>query len=463
MFRLKQEDKAFFRHTMAIALPIIIQNGITNLVSLLDNIMVGQVGTLQMSGVSIANRFLFVFNLTLFGAVSGAGIFTAQFHGSDDHKGVRDTFRYKLVICMAIAVLGIGVFLGFGSQLMDLFLKGEGSPEDAARIREYGMQYLHIMLIGMIPFGIANAYAGTLRETGESVVPMAAGIAAMLTNCALNYVLIFGKLGAPVMGVNGAAVATVISRFVELGVVAVWAHTHTARCRFLAGAYRSMRIPGALLGQIIRKGTPLLVNEMLWAAGMATLDQCYSTCGLHVVPALNISSTIYSLASVVFLSMGNTVGIIMGQLQGANRPVPELREKNRKLVLLSVESCLVFGVLLAGLSGVFPRLYNVEEDIRALATGMICVGAALMPVNAYANAAYFTLRSGGKTGVTFLFDSCFVCLVSVPVAYCLSRFTNLSILPLYLICQALDIFKCVVGFFMLRSGMWIQNLTKLDL
>lgn len=462
MFRLTNDDRAFYRRTLAIALPIVIQNGISNLVSLLDNLMVGQVGTLEMSGVSIANRFIFVFNLTLFGAVSGAGIFTAQFHGSEDHKGVRETFRYKLMICTALVLVGMLVILGFSGPLMNLFLTGEGDPADAALIRENGMEYLSIMLIGLLPFGLSTAYSGTLRETGESVVPMAAGIAAMLTNCVLNYVLIFGKFGAPVLGVNGAAIATVVSRFVELSVVAIWAHTHTDRCKFLPGTYRSFRIPKKLLGQIVRKGTPLLVNELMWSIGVATLDQCYSTCGLHVVPALNISSTIYSLTSVVFMSMGNTVGILMGQLQGAGLSTGELKSKNRKLISVAVGSCLIFGGILAAVSGAFPKLYNVEDDVRKLASGMILVSAVLMPAHAYANAAYFTLRSGGKTIVTFLFDSCYICLVSVPVAFCLSRFTSLSILPLYIICQSVELMKCVVGYFMLHSGMWIQNLTKLE-
>ena len=217
-------DRAFYRRVMVVVLPIIIQNAITNFVSLLDNIMVGQVGTLQMSGVSIVNQLLFVFNLCIFGAASGAGIFTAQFFGSKDIQGVRYTFRFKLISCLLLTVVGCGVFLLAGDFLIGLYLQGEGDPADAAAALECGRRYLKVMLVGLLPFALSNAYSSTLRETGQTVVPMAAGVTAVFVNLFFNYILIFGKLGAPALGVEGAAWATVISRFVELGVVVTYTH-----------------------------------------------------------------------------------------------------------------------------------------------------------------------------------------------------------------------------------------------
>ena len=453
-------DRALYRRFFAVAIPIIIQNGITNFVSLLDNIMVGQVGTLPMSGVSIVNQLIFVFNLCIFGASSGAGIFTAQFHGSADHEGIRHTFRFKLLVCSALTILGGALFIVAGSPLIGLYLTGEGSPADAAATLEYGLDYLGVMLWGLLPFAINNAYASTLRETGESVVPMVGGIVAVLVNLTLNYVLIFGHFGAPALGVRGAAIATVISRYAELLVVAGWTHLHSGRCPFIRGAYRGMYIPARLLKAIVIKGMPLLLNEFLWASGMAIMNQCYSTCGLDVVPAMNISSTLYNLSSVVYLSTGNAVGILMGQMLGSCTPEPELRDANRKLITISVLSGLVFGVLMAVCSGLFPQLYNTTDSVRQLAAGLICVSACMMPFNSYTNGTYFTLRSGGQTMVTFLFDSCFVWVICVPLAFCLSRFTAMSILPLYIICQSTDLLKCVIGGWMLKQGRWIQNLTQ---
>ena len=449
-------DRAFYRRVFGIAIPIIIQNGITNFVSLLDNIMVGQVGTVPMSGVSIVNGLIFVFNLCIFGASSGAGIFTAQFHGSRNNEGIRHTFRFKIIACLLISALGLVIFTFGGNALIGLYLTGDGDAATAAGALEYGLKYLSVMVWGFFPFALANAYSSTLRETGETFVPMVAGIIAVLVNLCLNYVLIFGHFGAPAMGVEGAALATTISRYVELIIVAAWAHRKKA---FMAGVYHSLYIPGRLLRDIIVKGMPLLINEFLWASGMAILNQCYSTCGLDVVPANNISSTLYNLGSVVFLSMGNAVGIIMGQMLGARASEEEVRDSNRKLLVVSVLSGVFFGGLMASVSGLFPQIYNTTQEVRSLATILICINAMAMPFNSYTNATYFTLRSGGQTLVTFLFDSCFVWCVCVPLAFCLTRFVGITIIPLFAICQSLDLIKCCLGYIMIRQGKWIQNLT----
>ena len=459
MFQRYIGDRAFYRRCLGVAVPIMVQSGITNFVNLLDNIMVGQVGTVPMSGVSIVNLLLFVFNLCIFGASSGAGIFTAQFYGSKDDEGIRYTFRFKFYTCVLLTALGTFLFLTFGSRLIGLYLTGEGDAATAAGAMDYGLKYLHVMIWGFLPFALTNTYSSTLRETGETVVPMVGGITAVLVNLGLNYVLIFGHFGAPAMGVEGAALATVISRFVELAIVAGWTHVHTQRNTYITGVYRSFRIPVRLLKFIFIKGMPLLVNEFLWSSGMAVLNQCYSTCGLDVVPAMNISSTLFNLGSVVFMSMGNTVGILMGQMLGSGAGSGEVRDTNRKLITLSVASGLVFGALVAAVSGLFPRIYNTTAEVRHLAAQLICISACMMPFNAYTHATYFTLRSGGQTFVTFLFDSCFVWVVCVPLAFCLSRFASLPILPLYAICQCTDLIKCAIGVFMLKQGKWIQNLT----
>ena len=459
MLRKYIGDRAFYRRVVAVAVPILIQNGITNFVSLLDNIMVGQVGTVQMSGVSIVNQLLFVFNLCAFGATSGAGIFTAQFHGSQNIDGVRHTFRFKILSGILLSAFGIGIFLLFGDPFIQIYLKGEGDPADAAQMLHYGKEYLQVMLWGLPAFALSMAYASTLRESGETVVPMISSVTAVFTNLALNYVFIFGKLGFQPMGVQGAAITTVISRYLDLSIVATWTHLHSGKMPFIQGAYRSFRIPRALFWNIIRKGIPLMVNEALWSIGTVVMNQCYSTRGLNVVPALNISSTIYNLSGVAFMAIGNAVGIIIGQMLGAGESEERVRSEDRKLIFTSVAVCLVFASVTAAISGLFPKLYNTTEDVRTLATQLICISSLFMPFNAYTHATYFTLRSGGQALVTFLFDSCFVWVVCVPLALILSNFTAISILWLYVLCQATDLIKCVIGTYMLKKGKWIQNLT----
>ena len=454
-------DRRFYKTALAVAMPIMIQNGITNFVGMLDNIMVGRVGTVEMTGVSIANTLLFVFNLAIFGAVSGAGIFGAQFFGKGDMEGVRHAFRFKLLECAAILVMGGFVFLVFGKSLLSLYLRGEGEQAHIEESLRFGRSYLRIMLLGLPAFALAQCYAGTLRETGQTVPPMTAGLIAVGVNFVCNWLLIFGRLGLPRLGSDGAAIATVISRYVEAGIVILWSHTHHEKTPFLKGAWSSLRIPARLAGQIARRGAPLILNETLWALGQALLLQCYSIRSYDVVSATNIAFTLGNVCNVAFMAMGASIGILVGQLLGAGR-TEEARDTDRKLIVFTELSCLLFGGLMAALSGIFPQIYKTEPQIRELASKFILINAALMPVHAYANAAYFTLRSGGKTFVTFLFDSVFSCVVVAPVAYVLSRFTALPIVWLFLCCQSLEMFKCLVGYSMIRSGVWIQNIVKED-
>ena len=277
----------------------------------------------------------------------------------------------------------------------------------------------------------------------------------MLVNLAGNYILIFGRFGAPPLGVVGAAAATVISRYVELAILVIWTHSHGKAHPFIVGALRSFRIPAKLTRDITVKGMPLLINEFLWSTGMAFLSQCYSTRGLEVVAAFNIATTISQVSNVVFLSLGNAVGILMGQMLGAGIPEEQIRRDNRQMIRLCVA---VVGAVTMALSGVFANLYKTSESVRAIAVGLICLTAVMMPVNSYNNAMYFTLRSGGQTFITFVFDSGFSWCICVPVAFCLSRFTQIPILPLYGICVGLDVFKIFIGKYLLDKGVWIRRI-----
>lgn len=450
-------DKAFYKMVLMVAIPIVVQNGITNFVGLLDNIMVGRVGTEQMSGVAIVNQLLMIYNLSIFGAISGAGIFGAQFFGCKDHKGVRYIFRFKAYACLLITLIGMGILYCWGEELIRLYLHDEGSGQSLEAALTYGKQYLVVMLFGLLPFGVEQVYTSTLRECGETVVPMKAGIAAVLINCVLNFVLIFGYFGFPEMGVVGAAVATCIARYVQAAIVVIWTHKHAASMPFIQDAYVSPCIPLDLTKRVILKGFPLMVNEILWSAGMAMLMQCYSVRGLDTVAAINISSTISNLFNVVFIALGSAISIIVGQLLGAGK-MKEAKETDTKLIAFSVISCVVMGCLLILFAPLFPRFYNTSEEVKALAASFMRVAAICMPLHGFTNASYFTIRSGGKTFITFLFDSVFVWGINIPTAYYLSRYTSMDIVPLYFVCQFVDIIKCIIGFILIKKGIWLNNL-----
>ncbi len=452
-------DKKFYRTLIALALPIMIQNGITNFVNMLDNIMIGRIGTAEMTGVAISNQLIFVFNLCIFGAVSGAGIFCAQFYGNGDHNGVRQVFRYKLIFSVLLAVLGIGVFLAGGDSLIALYLRGEGDPASAAASLRHAGEYIRIMLIGMIPYAIAQCYSSTLREIGKPMLPMVAGVIAVLVNLIGNYILIFGKFGAPALGVQGAAIATVISRFVEMGIVIIWTRLKAKENPFIIGVYRSLYVPWSLVKRVTAKGLPLMLNEGLWSAGIAMLNQGYSERGLDVVAANNISQTFWNVFSIAFMAVGVAVGIILGQLLGAGKE-QEAQEQSYKLIASSVMISGVVAVLFGIFAEWIPLAYNTTPEIRNMATRLMQIGALAMPIDAFAHATYFTMRSGGKTLVTFLFDSAFVWAVNVPTVLILTRCTDLSVLWIFAIIQFSALIKCFVGFILVKKGVWIKNIIK---
>lgn len=450
-------DKAFYKMVLAITVPIMVQNGITNFVGLLDNIMIGRIGTEPMSGVAIVNQLFFVYHLCLFGGVSGAGIFTAQYFGQKNHEGVRQTVRFKLWIVVFITLLTTILLLTAGTDLIGLYLQGEGTADSAAATLYCGKQYLYIMLFELPPFMMVQVYSSTLRECGQTVLPMKAGVVAVFVNLILNYILIYGKLGAPALGVQGAALATVISRYVEAAIVLIHTHRHRDLNPFVEGLYTTLKVPVDLARKIVIKGMPLLLNEALWASGMAVLTQCYSVRGLNVIAAQNISNTINNVFNIVFIALGDSVAIIVGQLLGAGK-MEEARDTDTKLITFSILSCCLVAAIMAFLSPMFPMLYNTGEDVRRLAKYFIIISALFMPQNAFLHTSYFTLRSGGKTIVTFLFDSVFIWCVSVTIAFTLSRFTTLHVLAVYTLVQMGDIIKCIIGFILVKKGVWMQNI-----
>ncbi len=450
-------DRQFYKRVLALALPIMVQNGITNFVNMLDNIMVGRIGTNEMTGVAVANQLIFVFNLLIFGAVSGAGIFGAQYFGSGDTKGVRHVFRFKIIFCTLLTLISIALFSLAGEPLINLYLQGEGNPEDAVASLMFAKEYLGIMLIGLIPYTLVQCYSSTLRETDQTVLPMIAGISAVLVNLFLNYVLIFGHFGAPALGAAGAAIATVISRFAELIITVIYTRVRSDKNPFIIGAFRSLYVPKALIHGILIKGMPLMLNEALWSMGIATLNQCYSIKGLAMVAANNICQTFWNVFAVAFMAVGVAIGIIVGQLLGAGRN-EEAKDTAIKLRVFSVFVSIIIGAIYFLISKYIAGFYNTTDEVKQLATALMQISAVAMPLDAYAHASYFTLRSGGQVITTIIFDCGFLWLLSVPIAFILSRYTAIGILALYAVSQALNIIKDILGYIFVKRGGWAKKI-----
>lgn len=452
-------DKQFYKAVLALALPLVVQQAITSFVSLLDNVMVGGLSTESISAVAVVNQIITVFNLSLFGGLSGASIFGAQFFGKGDTQGMRETFRFKMILGVVLTIICIGLLAVCGETFIGLFLQGESDVGSTALALNEGMSYLGVMLWGLFPFMVVQAYVSSLRETGETVAPMIASVIAILVNLVLNYVLIFGHFGFPRMGVTGAAVATVISRYVEMVYVLVHAHRHQDKYAFLQGAYKSLHMEDSLLKKIVITGSPLMLNEVLWSLGMTFINQSYSSRGLAAVAAVNITSTAWNLFCVVMFAMGSAVAIMVGQKLGVGDK-EGARDIDRKLVFLTVVMHIIMGGLLVLASGLIPQMYNVEESVRETTRQLLIVAGLSLPIHAFVHVVYFTIRSGGKTVITFLFDCVYTWLVPVALAYVLCTYTAMPIVEVYFCIQFIDIIKVIIGALMLRSDFWANNVVN---
>lgn len=459
MFKKLIGDKQFYKGLFTIALPIMIQNGISNVVNMLDNLMVGRIGTEQLSGVSIVNDLMFVYQLCLFGAISGAGIFTAQYYGQKNTEGIRDTFRIKVAICGVIMVLGLTVF-GFADRTLISYYLHEGSQSgDLAATLSYGHTYMMFMLLGLLPQAAEFVYSSTLRETGETVVPMRASLAAVFINLILNYILIYGKLGFPVLGVAGAAIATAISRLVQASIVISWTHKHNDIKPYINKAFETLRVSGSLFRKVCITGLPLVLNESLWSIGIVLQKQSYSTRGLAVVAGMNINSTFFNVFAICFIAFGDAVAIMVGQLLGAGK-MDEAKATGIKINAFVTFSCIIMGSVLYLVAGYLPQVYNTTDEVKNLASDFLRITGALMPLFGLCHSLYFTIRAGGKTFITFLFDSAFLMVIGVPLAYFLTRYTSLGIVTIYAICEGTALIKVFIGFAISASGVWMQNIVE---
>lgn len=451
-------DKAFYKMIFIVALPMVLQNVVSNFVNLLDNVMVGQLGQDQVCGVAFVNQIHSIYTMSMTGIVTGVSIFTSQLHGQRDKEGVAQTFRIKLIATSLMTVATMVICTLFGEDLIKLFISDksvEGNPEFTLK---YGMEYLRILIIGMPFLPISMSYASTMRETENTAIPMIAGCTAIGVNAIGNFLLIFGNFGFPKLDVSGAAIATVLSRVFELAILVV--ATHVAK----KSAYSELlykhffSIDAKLVKNILKKGTPLFINNFLWSFGMSAVVSCYSGTGLSAGAAYSSASAIISIFSVFYVSLGYVVGVFVGKYLGAGA-YDTAEDISTKMIAFCVALGTLLGIMLASTSGLFPKLYNISDEARGIASSFLLITGCLMPLYAYLQAANATVRAGGSTFLLMLFDGVFVCCIVFPLAYVLSNFTSLRIELIYLIVNGVEVLsKDIFGFVMLKKKKWIHKI-----
>jgi putative MATE family efflux protein len=441
-------DKKFYRTIISLAGPLVLQQLLTSAVQLVDNFMVGRLGEEAMSSVAIVNQLYFIFMLVIFGIMGGAGVFAAQYYGAKEYDKLKETFRFKLVTASIFAMIAATILSVFSKPIIGIF-------SDDTLIIDGAIQYLNIVRFGFLPWAISVAIGSTFRETGVTKPLFFISLITILTNTILNYFLIFGSFGFPRLGIEGAAIATVIARCLELLLTVILLVNKGVI--FNTKLKDLFKINGILLKSIIIMTIPLMLNELLWSSGQTIFFYAYSRRGTEALAAMTITSSVSSLVFVFFGGIATAVAVLVGNTLGKNE-LTLARENAKKLIAFSVMIAIGAGFILFTLSFIIVHIYNVSDAVKHIAQFNIRVQSMLIPIYTFNVCLFFTFRAGGDTKSTFIFDSGFMMLISVPVALLLSFKTNLPVMYMFMIVQLTELPKLTFGLWRYKKGHWIKNL-----
>lgn len=448
--------KAFYRDVVLLAIPIILQNLITNSLGLLDTFMVGMLGEAPMAAVTLANIPIFVVQLMTFGLQSGASVLISQFYGKGDKGSINE------VLGIGFAVAG-GITLIFGCVMFFLpvpFMSLFGNNADVVAL---AAQYAKIVAFSFLFDSLAQVYIAAHRSMANPLLGLYILGASMVSNTILNWVFIFGKLGAPAMGVEGAALATLISRMLEF-VIAV-GHIALGK-RFRLQFHRLLHPSPAMLGKYVRFATPVLLNETLWGLGTSL----YPTIMGHmegsqaILAAYGIVGNLVNVSTVMVFAIGGTTAIIIGREIGAGRR-EGVYETGLCLDTLAFLAGLIVGAVFIVLTYtlfepvVYP-LFHLSQEASEIATMMSVVSFAILAVRSFNTTNVVgVLRGGGDVRAATIIDLLPMWLLSLPLAALAGLVFHWGILPVYL-CISLDnVVKLFLGVWRLRSGVWIRDIT----
>ena len=441
-------DKDFIKKVLHVALPMIIQQLITSSVNLLDNLMVGQLGGAAIAAVASTNKYLMIASFGMMGIATAATIFLAQYHGARKIDKMKESFRYALIFSQIIVGIFVVIALLFPSNIIRFFSKND-------ELLSVALNYIPIAALTMLPQAVSYSIQSSMRSVGNTRIPLISSIISLLTNGIMNYCLIFGKFFFPELGVLGAAIGTLIARFVELAYLLIALKTNPFE--FKTKVFDLFRISKDMIVNITKKALPLFMNEVAWASGMATLFKFYASPGDIALAALPIASTTADLFFVLFSGVAVATIVMVSHPLGSN-DIELARENGYKMVELSIFLAIIFGIGLIGASFVTPHLYNISEEVFKLATNFIRVQAVFFWIYMYNAQIFFVLRSGGDTRSTLLMDAGTMWLICIPVVGLVAYFTNLSPIMIYIIGQLTDIIKMAIARHYFKKEKWLVNL-----
>ncbi|MDR0878885.1 MAG: MATE family efflux transporter [Treponema sp.] len=441
-------DKNFYRNLFAVSLPIMLQNLINSFVNILDTVMIGRLGTVEIAAVGLGNNVFFFYSMILFGIGSGAAIFTAQYWGRQDIPGIRKNTGFCLLLNLSGALVFTLLCLFFPENIMRIYSR------DPAVIAA-GAVYLRILTGSFIPFAISQVFILTLRSVEKVRLAMVTTFIALSINAVLNYCFIFGVGPFPAMGIAGAALATVISRIAEMIVLLAVSY---AKKYPPAGGFRElMAFNSPFVSRFIKIVLPVVINEFVWALGVSLTNIIFARTHTDAVAAYNITNTVSQLTWVLFIGLGNGVAVLIGKKIGEGDE-KTARDYASRIVRFApiVATGAIF--ILVPLSALFPFIFNVNEQVLVAARIMIIILGISYPFRAFnMTMVVGVCRAGGDTIFCTFYDVGFMWLIALPLAASAAYFFHAPFWAIY-VCMSLDdLFKMFLGLWRYRSGKWLHN------
>ena len=445
-------DKKFYKMVMIIAIPLMMQQLITSSVNLVDNLMVGQLGDAALGGVAAVNRYYLIATFGTNGLLAAASIFIAQYLGAKNEKKVKESFRISIIIAMLIMIVFFIIGYLFPNVIVGFFTKD-------ALIIQQGVDYLKFSCFTFLPMIFSLSISSAYRACGQTKIPLFVSIIAVIINTFLNYVLIFGNFGFKPMGVEGAAIATLIARIIEA--LILLASMRLLQPIFVTKITKMFCFSKDLAIKILKKGAPLACNEVFWSIGNAMLFKFYATRGSEVMSGYAISMTTADIFFVLFGGMSVAAHVLISQKLGANK-LDEARSNGYKLIGFSTMMSLAFSILMFSSSFFIPSLYNVSEYAGYVAKSVTQVQSLMFGIYMFTTMCYFIVRAGGDTKSTLYMDSVYMWVINLPIVAFLAYTTNISIIYLYVAGQLTDIVKMILSYKLVRKEKWVINLTHQD-
>jgi putative MATE family efflux protein len=451
MIKKLTKDRDFFGPMLSIALPTALQNLIASLLNMIDTVMIGKLGEVEIAGVGLANQVFFLFNFFLFGTYTGANIFIAQFWGEKDTKNIRRILGVALFTGIGISLIFSLVSIIFPQFVLSIF-------SSDSQVIIAGGQYLRVVAISYTITAITFCFAFSLRCTGDVMLPVIISIIALLVNTTLNYLLIYGHYGFPRLAVRGAALATVIARTVEMVLL-------------LFIIYRKQLVAAAKISELtdfnlnfIRKffqtTIPVIINETLWALGFTMFTLIYARMGTDVIAGINIFKTIEGLGMVLFYGLAQACAVTVGNKIGAGEE-EQARLYARRYSIISPLIAVFIGIIILITANPILSIYKVSEEVLEIARLTLTAFAFVLPIRVF-NLINIVgiLRSGGDTKFSLLLDTGALWFIAVPLSFVAGLVWHLPPHIVYLVSSIEGIVKVFIGVERLVSGKWLNNLTK---